>query len=213
MPPVPEQTTPELAARPGRSHAGQVARAEQVSGLRGVEAGNRPATLGVVGILALSAAATGFLLWLLYVHHAPAEFRHRLLFLPALNALLNGLSAVSLVIGFRYILAGQVVRHRAAMMTAFAFSSIFLVSYIVNHAVHGDTRYPGHSPLRTFYLTLLASHVLLSVVALPMVLITFFFSLSGRFRLHRNIARYTFPVWLYVSVTGVIVYFMLRAAR
>ncbi len=178
--------------------------------LRAVEASNGPA---IAAILAVSAIATAFLLWLLYVHHPPAEFAHRLLFLPALNALLNGLSALSLVIGFRFILAGQVTRHRAAMMTAFLFSSIFLVSYIVNHAVHGDTRYPGHSAVRTVYLTLLASHVLFSVVALPLVLVTFFFSLSGRFRLHRNVARYTFPIWLYVSVTGVIVYGMLRAAR
>ncbi len=185
----------------------------QLPNLRSVEATNRPATIGVIGILAVSALATGFLLWLLYVHHAPADYKNRLLFLPALNAMLNGLSAISLVIGFRYILAGQVTRHRAAMMTAFVFSSIFLVSYILNHAVHGDTRYPGHSTIRTLYLTILASHVLLSVVALPMVLVTFFFSLSGRFRLHRNLARYTFPIWLYVSVTGVVVYAMLRAAH
>lgn len=180
--------------------------------LRNVEAGNGPATAGVLGILAVSAAATAFLLWLLYVHHAPAEFAHRLLFLPALNAVLNALSATALVAGFRYIRAGRIAQHRAAMMTAFVFSSIFLVSYIVNHAVHGDTRYPGHSAARTAYLILLASHVLLSVVALPMVLVTFFFSLSGRFGLHRRIARYTFPIWLYVSVTGVLVYLMLHAA-
>ncbi len=146
------------------------------------------------------------------MHHAPVEFAHRLLFLPGLNALLNGLSAVSLVIGFRYVRAGKIAKHRAAMLTAFVFSSIFLVSYIVNHAVHGDTHYPGHSTLRTVYLSILASHVLLSVLALPMVLVTFFFSLSGRFRLHRNLARYTFPIWLYVSVTGVVVYLMLHAA-
>jgi putative membrane protein len=174
---------------------------------------NRPATYGVVGILAVSAAATAFLLWLLYVHHAPAEFAHRLLFLPALNALLNGLSAIALVIGFRFIRLREIAKHRASMMTAFVFSSIFLVSYIINHAVHGDTRYPGHSTIRTVYLLILASHVLLSVVALPMVLTTFFFSLSGRFRQHKALARYTFPIWLYVSVTGVVVYAMLRAAR
>jgi putative membrane protein len=180
--------------------------------LRQVEASNRPATVAVAGILLLSAAATAFLLWLLYVHHAPAEFKNRLLFLPALNASLNGLSALALVNGLIFVRSGQVAKHRAAMMTALAFSSIFLVSYIINHAVHGDTHYPGHGVLRTIYLSILASHVLLSVVALPMVLITFFFSLSGRFRQHRAIARYTFPIWLYVSVTGVVVYAMLHAA-
>ena len=82
-----------------------------------------------------------------------------------------------------------------------------------NHALHGEMRFPGHGPVRTAYLALLISHVLLSVVALPMVLITFFFSLSGRFPQHRKIARYTYPIWLYVSVTGVVVYAMLAAWR
>lgn len=175
-------------------------------------ADNRPATVGVLAILAVSALATAFLLWLLYVHHAPAEFRGRLRFLPALNAVLNGLSAVSLTAGFVFIRRREIAKHRAAMMTAFVFSSIFLVSYIANHAIHGDTLYPAHNSLRAAYLTLLASHVLLSVVALPIVLITFFLSLSGRFRQHKKLARWTFPLWLYVSVTGVIVYLMLHAA-
>ncbi len=175
-------------------------------------ADNRPATVGVLAILVVSALATAFLLWLLYVHHAPAEFRGRLRFLPALNAVLNGLSAVSLTAGFVFIRRREITKHRAAMMTAFVFSSIFLVSYIANHAIHGDTLYPAHSSLRPAYLTLLASHVLLSVVALPMVLITFFLSLSGRFRQHKKLARWTFPLWLYVSVTGVVVYLMLHAA-
>jgi len=92
-------------------------------------------------------------------------------------------------------------------------SSLFLASYITNHALHGDSRYPGHGTIRTVYLVILATHVLLSVVALPMVLTTFFFSLSGRFAQHRRIARFTFPIWMYVSVTGVVVYLMLSAAR
>lgn len=175
-------------------------------------ADNRPATVGVLSILAVSALATAFLLWLLYVHHAPAEFHGRLRFLPALNAVLNGLSAISLTIGFFFIRRREIAKHRAAMMTAFAFSSLFLVSYIANHAIHGDTLYPVHNSTRTVYLTILASHILLSIVALPIVLITFFLSLSGRFRQHKKLARWTFPLWLYVSVTGVVVYLMLHAA-
>ena len=85
------------------------------------------------------------------------------------------------------------------------------MSYIVHHALHGDVHFAGVGGVKTFYLALLASHVLLSVVALPLVLITFFFSLSGRFAAHRRIARYTFPIWLYVSVTGVLVYAMLAS--
>ena len=98
------------------------------------------------------------------------------------------------------------------MLLAFGFSSLFLVSYIVNHALHGDTRFPlGHATMRAIYLVILASHITLSIVALPLVLITFFFSLSGRFAQHKRIARYTFPIWLYVSVTGVVVFALLQA--
>ena len=99
------------------------------------------------------------------------------------------------------------------MITAFAFSTLFLLSYIAHHALHGDVRYPLHGSLRSIYLPLLASHIILAVVALPMVLITFFFSLSGRIPQHRKIAHWTFPLWLYVSVTGVITYVMLRLAQ
>jgi putative membrane protein len=98
-------------------------------------------------------------------------------------------------------------------MIAFVFSSLFLVSYITNHALHGETHFPGSGTARTVYLSILITHVCLSVVALPMVLTTFFLSLTGRFAQHRRIARFTFPIWLYVSVTGVVVYAMLAAWR
>ena len=87
----------------------------------------------------------------------------------------------------------------------------FSISYIVNHALHGDTIFPGHGPVRVLYLSILASHIILSIVALPMVLTTFFFSLTGRFAMHRRIARWTYPIWLYVSITGVVVFVFLRA--
>ena len=163
-------------------------------------------------ILAVSAAATAFLFWLIYIHPAAASAT-QYAFLPALNALLNGLSATALLMGFTFIKAHRIKAHRAAMMTAFAFSTLFLVSYILHHALHGDVRYPAHAALRSVYLPLLASHIILAIVALPVVLITFFFSLSGRIRQHRKIARWTFPLWLYVSVTGVVTYVMLRLAQ
>ncbi len=165
----------------------------------------------IAGIVLVSAAAVLFLFWLIYVHPAPQQFAGRLLFLPALNALLNGLSAIALVTGFVFIRRREISRHRASMITAFIFSSLFLVSYITNHALHGDMIFPGHGTARTVYLTILTSHILLSVVVLPMILITFFFSLSGRFPQHKRIARFTFPIWLYVSVTGVVVYAMLAS--
>jgi putative membrane protein len=169
----------------------------------------RPA---IAAILAISAAATLFLFWLIYVHPASDAGSTRYAFLPALNAILNGLSATALLIGFTFIRARKIAAHRASMITAFVFSTLFLVSYIAHHALHGDVRYPAHAAFRTFYLSLLASHIVLAIVTLPMVLVTFFFSLTRRFPQHKKIARWTFPLWLYVSITGVITYVMLHMA-
>jgi putative membrane protein len=163
-------------------------------------------------ILIVSAAAIIFLFWLIYIHPAAAT-NAQYAFLPGLNAILNGLAATALLIGYTFIRARQIQRHRAAMITAFVFSALFLVSYIAHHALHGDVRYPLHAAFRTPYLWLLASHILLAIVALPVVLITFFFALTGRIAEHRKIARFTFPLWLYVSVTGVVTYVMLRLAQ
>jgi putative membrane protein len=170
----------------------------------------RPA---ILSILAISAAASLFLFWLIYQHPAADAASVRLPFLPALNALLNGLSATALVIGFTFIRARNIAAHRASMITAFAFSTLFLVSYILHHYLHGDVRYPVHAAYRSVYLPLLASHIVLATAALPLILVTFFFSLSGRFPQHRKIARWTLPIWLYVSMTGVITYVMLRLAQ
>jgi putative membrane protein len=166
----------------------------------------------VVGaIVVVSGVAVSFLLWLVYMHHASAVFAGRWMFLPALNALLNGLCAIALCVGLYFIKHQKREAHRTSMLLAFAFSSVFLVSYIANHALHGDTIFPGHGPVRTLYLSILASHIILSIVALPMVLTTFFFSLTGRFAMHRRIACVTFPIWLYVSITGVAVFVFLKA--
>jgi putative membrane protein len=174
---------------------------------------NRTPLRIVAAIIAISAAASLFLCWLVY-YHAPADAAGtHLLFLPALNALLNALSAIALVSGFCFIRAKRVSEHRAAMVTAFVFSCLFLVTYVTNHALHGDMRFLGQGAIRSVYFPLLISHIGLSIVALPMILITFFLSLSGRFSAHRRLARFTFPIWLYVSVTGVVVYAMLAAYR
>src|SRR5579872_883650 len=174
------------------------------------QAGIRPRSV-VAAIIVVSGAAISFLLWLVYVHHASADFAGRWMFLPTLNALLNGSCAIALCVGLYFIKHHHKDAHRTSMLLAFAFSSVFLVSYIVNHTLHGDTIFPGHGPVRTLYLSILASHVILSIVALPMVLTTFFFSLTGRFAMHKRIARWTFPVWLYVSTTGVVVFVFLKA--
>ena len=118
------------------------------------------------------------------------------------------ISTIALLFGYRFIRTRRIPQHRAAMFTAFFFSTIFLGSYLVNFALHGETRFDRHSAWWPFYWKLLASHIVLSTIALPLILITFFLSLTGRFPTHRRLARYTFPIWLYVSVTGVIVYAM-----
>jgi len=166
----------------------------------------------IAAILGISAGATLFLFWLIYIH-PPAISASRYAFLPAMNAVFNGLAATALMIGYSLIRAHRIRAHRAAMITAFVFSTLFLIGYIAHHALHGDIRYPLHAAFRGIYLPLLASHIVLATVALPMVLVTFFFSLSGRIPQHRKIARWTFPIWLYVSITGVITYVMLRLAR
>ncbi len=163
-------------------------------------------------ILAISAAASLFLFWLIYIHPAAATST-QYAFLPAMNAVFNGLSATALLIGYTFVRARKIKQHRASMITAFVFSTLFLIGYIAHHALHGDVRYPSHAAFRTFYLSLLASHIVLAVIALPLVLVTFFFSLSGRIPQHRKVARWTFPLWLYVSVTGVVTYVMLRLAQ
>lgn len=167
----------------------------------------------VVGIVGVSAIASLFLAWLVYFHAPTDVAGTHLTFLPALNAVLNTCCTVALLFGLRFIRRREITAHRNSMFTAFLFSSLFLVTYITNHAMHGDMRFLGEGVIRPVYFALLISHISLSVLALPMILITFYLSLSGRFPLHRKLARYTYPIWLYVSVTGVIVYAMLAVYR
>lgn len=130
--------------------------------------------------------------------------------LPLLNAALNTGSATALVLGRRAVGRGDLVAHRRAMVTAFAVSTVFLVSYVTYHAVVGETAFSGPAPLRAAYLLLLIAHVLASVVALPLVLGTIAAALADRRDLHRRLARVTAPLWLFVSVTGVAVVAALR---
>jgi putative membrane protein len=165
----------------------------------------------IAGIIAVSALASAFICWLVYFHTPTDVAGTQLRSLPLLNAILNALSTVALLIGYCFIRARNIPAHRAAMFAAFFFSTIFLVSYLVNFTLHGETRFDRLSAWWPFYWKLLLSHILLSVIALPMILITFFLSLTGRFPAHRRLARYTYPIWLYVSITGVIVYWMQSA--
>jgi putative membrane protein len=128
---------------------------------------------------------------------------------PPLNATLNGASAVLITIG-RLLIARKNVRlHKACMISAFATSSVFLACYLYYHAHVGSVRFPGQGWIRQVYFTILISHTVLAAAVVPLVLLSLSYGLRARFDRHRRISRWTFPVWLYVSVTGVIVYVML----
>ncbi len=129
--------------------------------------------------------------------------------LPALNATLNATSAALLGAGFYFIRRREIGKHRACMLAAFVVSAAFLASYVLYHSTHGSTAFPGTGWPRTGYLALLLSHVLLATLVLPLALVTLYRALSGQFERHRAIAHVTFPIWLYVSVTGVLVYWIL----
>jgi uncharacterized membrane protein YozB (DUF420 family) len=130
-------------------------------------------------------------------------------YLPHLNACLNGTSAVLLLSGYTFIRSGNVAAHRACQVSALIVSLLFLASYLTYHYNHGTTRFQGTGLARPIYFTILTTHTILAVVIVPLVAVTLYRALRGDFSRHRRIARITLPLWLYVSITGVIVYLML----
>lgn len=129
--------------------------------------------------------------------------------LPAVNAALNATAATLLVVGYTLIRRGRIRQHRAVMLAAFATSTLFLISYVVYHAHAGSRPFPGRGHIRGVYFAILITHIILAAAIVPMALITLSRALRERFDRHKAIARWTLPIWLYVSVTGVIVYLML----
>lgn len=138
--------------------------------------------------------------------HPPAPWVYHL---PAINALLNGASAIFLLIGYTMIRSGKIFAHRVCMITAFSCSTIFLAGYLYYHFTIGLVRFGGQGWIRSVYFTILTTHTILAIVIVPLVLITLTRALRSQFPRHRAIARWTFPLWLYVSITGVIVYWLL----
>ncbi len=163
----------------------------------------------VKGILAISAVAIVLLFWIIYgVEAGPDSSKWD--FLPATNALFNAISACCVIVGLYHIRKGNSRAHGISMASAFVASCLFLVGYILHHSLHGDTKFLGEGWIRPVYFFILISHILLSVVALPLVLATVYFAIVKHWSTHRIIARITYPVWLYVSITGVLVFFFLR---
>lgn len=157
----------------------------------------------------LSTVAVGFLGWLLLLREG-GGVNADLSFMPGVNAALNATSAALLVAGFVAIRNGRRELHKRLMVSAFAASAVFLVGYILYHYAHGDTQYKGEGTIRIAYFAILISHVLLSIAMLPMILTTFYLAARERLAAHKRLARWTLPIWLYVSVTGVVIFFMLR---
>ncbi len=129
--------------------------------------------------------------------------------LPTLNAALNASSAVLLALGYRFIRRRDIAAHRACMLGAFALSVLFLISYLTYHYRVGSVRFPMTGWVRGVYLAILASHTVLAALTPPLAIVTLSRALARRFDRHRRVARWTLPIWLYVSVTGVVVYWML----
>jgi uncharacterized membrane protein YozB (DUF420 family) len=129
--------------------------------------------------------------------------------LPAVNATLNGIATILLLIGYVLVRKQRYEQHRRTMLAAFATSVLFLISYVIYHANAGSRAFQGQGPIRTLYYTILITHIFLAAAIVPMALVTLSRGLSRRYDRHRAIARWTLPIWLYVSVTGVVVYLML----
>lgn len=164
-------------------------------------------------VLAISAVALAPLVYVLMLRDTSGADSGSLAFMPAVNASLNGLAAAFQIAGYLAIRKKRQGLHKASMIAAVAASAGFFVCYLIYHYVHGDTKYPGTGAVRIAYLALLASHVILSIALVPMLLVTLYRAARGTFAKHRTFARVTLPIWLYVSVTGILVFWMLRAAQ
>ena len=162
-------------------------------------------------ILLISTVAFGFLIWLIYFKGGSDYSSNLITSLPALNSLLNTTSAVLLLLGYRAIRRRNFALHMKFNLTAFVTSTFFLISYVIYHNFHGSTPFTGEGFIRPVYFFILISHIILSALVMPLILSSFYLAFSGKLKLHRKVSKVTLPVWLYVSVTGVLVFFLLRA--
>jgi len=159
-----------------------------------------------IGLLSL--AAFIFLVWLIYIKEKPAQYSEQFTYLPLVNSCLNAISASCLCFGLFFIKKGDKTKHAVSMISAFVVSSLFLITYIVYHSVHGDTHFLKQGLIRPIYFFTLISHISLTLVGLPFILTTFWLAFKQNFNTHKKLARYTFPIWLYISVTGVLIYLL-----
>ena len=185
--------------------AGGAIQQVQIPALRSVAVGKVLAAIG-----AISAGVVAFLFWLIYFKPAAGESSAFVSALPAVNATLNGLSATFLVIAYLAVRRRNYARHIAMVFAALASSTLFFISYVAYHHFHGDTKFLAQGAVRPVYFFVLISHIVLSVVVVPLILTSLYLALSGRLAKHKRVSRWTLPIWLYVSVTGVLIFVMLK---
>ena len=163
--------------------------------------------LAIIGVLSLAVVLV--VGWLLLGHTPGRGGRDDVAALPVLNALLNGASAALLTAGWLFVRRRRIAAHRACMLGAFCVSVLFLVSYVAYHALAGSRPFAGQGWVRALYFAVLVPHIVLAAAMVPFVLTTLYRALRGDFARHARLARWTLPVWLYVSITGVLVYWLL----
>ena len=161
-------------------------------------------------IIGVSIVAVIFLFWLIYFKPPMVTQISWITNLSYFNALFNGLSTIFLLLGLNEIRKKQFNKHMKYMISAFISSTLFLVCYVVYYNFVGETKFMTEGVVRYIYFFILISHIILSIFVVPMILTTFFYSFSGRFNQHKKLARWTFPIWLYVSVTGVLIFIFLK---
>ncbi|MFY0683740.1 MAG: DUF420 domain-containing protein [Balneola sp.] len=161
-------------------------------------------------ILGVSVAALLFLIWLIYWKEGATSSYPWVPYLPAGNAAFNSLSTIFLLFGLNEIRKRNFNRHMKFMIAAFISSTFFLVSYVIYHHFQGDTKFVTEGIVRYVYFFILITHIALSAFVVPLVLSSFYLALTGKFQKHKKVSRWTFPIWLYVSITGVVIFFMLK---
>lgn len=166
--------------------------------------------LAAVVCTALGAAVIAFLFWLIYFRPGAGGASGLIAWLPLVNATFNTISATLIVLGILSIRRGARLAHGICMSAAVVSSALFLISYIIYHSFHGDTRFLGQGLIRPAYFFILISHIVLSAVMVPMILLTLFLAAARRWPTHRALAKWTYPIWLYVSVTGVVIFILLK---
>jgi len=161
-------------------------------------------------VSALGIVIALFLFWWIYYKETSLETYGFVFYLPYLNCFLNALTSIFLVIGFKFIKSKKIAQHKVMMVSAGVTSALFLVSYLSYHHFVGDTKFLGQGVIRPIYFFILISHIVLSIIQVPCILATFFFAFTSRVERHKKIAKITFPIWLYVSVTGIVVFILLK---